>query len=618
MPKRIVHPKPDIDLAGRVACVAYIHNDKTYLWPAVIYQHYSEFQLHLGDQLTKKDTLAISFRLMALAQQRKKTPLVARLLGFADDNNQQVRYQEVDDQAEIYDYNQNVPSLIDAIHNETIFDKQSQESLDSYLLFAKAMDEAIAIMSATLPTITTTIIPLLSPLKSWLDIANEEVAKSSLLALPPSEQSKETEPLKTEAVLHQDMMDAAEVKALLQDPIETAEKASSQEEQVEPAQGRPKSQLKTPLNMDSQVLSQLEQQQGGEEDDQENSNKMDTAQDLGDDSYETPYKQGHTVAAAMESAARQDKNKQGRTMDKKNAADSQASTPESSSQGSEDVEPSSPTSPARQHRMSSTATVVSVSESCSAGVAAEEDVDFFTIAGIHSGDSFDKAWAKLQFIGWTCQKPSGATLWYFQPKANLDTGSEGTDYFDREGLETWLRISGWVGPRTSRSSTKIEKIETKTTKKKQSTTKKRKQQQQEEKSITKTPETLTKRMKSAARGKKSSRPPIDHFNHFNNVFKKFLVPVMGWQYKPSCVKTRDWCYLLPNKDEKTGTHLVDFFWTEEEVEEYCMQNNYEQKYGKEWNEEFEEEDLNEEVTEESPMDSKYVTPQPPPRGVKAN
>jgi hypothetical protein len=113
-PKRIVYPKPDIDLAGRVACVAYIRNDKTYLWPAVLYQHYSEFQLHLGDQLTKKDTLVISFRLASSAQQRKKTPLVARMLGFADDN-QHVRYQEVDDQAEIYDYNHNVPSLIHAI-----------------------------------------------------------------------------------------------------------------------------------------------------------------------------------------------------------------------------------------------------------------------------------------------------------------------------------------------------------------------------------------------------------------------------------------------------------------------------------------------------------------------
>jgi hypothetical protein len=44
------------------------------------------------------------------------------------------------------------------------------------------MDEAVAIISATLPT-------TLPPLKSWLEIAHEEVAKS--LSLPPSE-PKET------------------------------------------------------------------------------------------------------------------------------------------------------------------------------------------------------------------------------------------------------------------------------------------------------------------------------------------------------------------------------------------------------------------------------------------
>jgi hypothetical protein len=111
------------------------------------------------------------------------------------------------------------------LYDETIFDKQSQSALDSYLLFAKAMDEAVAIISATLPT-STIIIPLLPPLKSWLDIANEEVAKSSLLALPPSEQPKETAPLKTAAVGktgmpddHQEMMDTSELKAPLQDPI---------------------------------------------------------------------------------------------------------------------------------------------------------------------------------------------------------------------------------------------------------------------------------------------------------------------------------------------------------------------------------------------------------------
>jgi hypothetical protein len=42
------------------------------------------------------------------------------------------------------------------------------------------MDEAVAIISATLPTTTT-----IPPLKSWLEIAHEEVAKS--LSLPPAE-----------------------------------------------------------------------------------------------------------------------------------------------------------------------------------------------------------------------------------------------------------------------------------------------------------------------------------------------------------------------------------------------------------------------------------------------
>jgi hypothetical protein len=61
------------------------------------------------------------------------------------------------------------------LYDETIFGEQSQPSLGSYLLFAKAMDEAVAIISATLPT-------TLPPLKSWLEIAHEEVAKS--LSLP--------------------------------------------------------------------------------------------------------------------------------------------------------------------------------------------------------------------------------------------------------------------------------------------------------------------------------------------------------------------------------------------------------------------------------------------------
>jgi hypothetical protein len=42
-----------------------------------------------------------------------------------------------------------------------------------------------------------------------------------------------------------------------------------------------------------------------------------------------------------------------------------------------------------------------------------------------------------------------------------------------------------------------------------------------------------------------------------------------------------------------GTHLVDYFYEEAEVEEYCMQHNYKRKY-------------------------KYVTPQLSRRGRKGN
>ena len=257
MPKRVEYPKPDIDLTERVACVAHIQNDVPYLWPAVIYENYKEFQLHLGDELlTKKDTMHISFRLMHLTQQRQmKTTHVARLLGKSGG----VQYLEVE-RKDIYSYNQHVPELLSAMYDHTIFDIHSQSSLDLYFQFAKALDEAVDMM-------TTSTTPQDQTLKSWLEIAHQEADSArgaSLSLLDPKDMLKSsTETLKKmvavdeTAVLndHEERMLDSNPKTLQvvqktnQETFQKFEKASPIKKQVKRG-GRPKSQLKTPLNLD--------------------------------------------------------------------------------------------------------------------------------------------------------------------------------------------------------------------------------------------------------------------------------------------------------------------------------------------------------------------------------
>jgi hypothetical protein len=708
MPKRIEWPKPDIDLTERVACVAHIQDDVTYLWPAVIYENYKELQLHLSDQLTRKDTLHISFRLMYLAQQRKTTH-VARLLGKPPSDG--VQFVEVDG-GQIVSYAEAVPALMRGIHDEDIFDKQSPASLSLYLQFATALDEAVAIMVATAPDHHQT-------LKSWLEIAQQEADKAKCASLPPSEPKeilKTIEPLKMAAVdktVMQDdpeeMMEDSKPRALQveknQDTPQTFERASPNKEQVTPV-GRPKSQLKTPLNLDKK----FQEQKGVEEDDQDNNHKRDAEEDSF--ATPTPYKKGH-IAAAESLQGNDERPETPLAALKKSrrathtaptaavALESEPTTPESSSQGSNDAEAATPTSPVR-HRMFSTATVVSVSESSATGCAAE-DGDVLRTAGIRRTDSFDTVWTQLQFQGWTVQKPCGKDeiLWYLQVGKSLDTGNIGVDYFDREGLEEWLQLYGWEGPRSRRSSPKVqneqeENPETSTDKKKKSTTKKRKsssdndsvsvkqattknrknsvdiQKQQEENPETKTDrkkQAITKKRKSSfdndsvsgkqtitkdrknsvdiSKNRKNSvdispvssrpqrscqakkpkegeeadadlpkkfvRPAKSDFYRFFNIFYDVLKPQEGWHYLKSPVSISNYIYCIPNKNENgrtakplvdfflsEATHLVDYFLSEEEVEEYCMVNNYKQKYAG-GNEESEVEEcynLDEEATEE--------------------
>jgi hypothetical protein len=98
---------------------------------------------------------------------------------------------------------------------------------------------------------------------------------------------------------------------------------------------------------------------------------------------------------------------------------------------------------------------VSVPESFSAGLAIN---DILRTANIGRTDSFDTAWTQLQSEGWTSQKPD-ETPWYLQPEKDLDTGEEGVDYFDREGLETLLEVNGWEGSQIPRSLSRAQEQE---------------------------------------------------------------------------------------------------------------------------------------------------------------
>jgi hypothetical protein len=143
----------------------------------------------------------------------------------------------------------------------------------------------------------------------------------------------------------------------------------------------------------------------------------------------------------------------------------------------------------------------------------------------------------------------------------------------------------WEGPQTRRSSPKLEQQATTNKKRKSSFDNGRTQRS-------------SKKMASSVGRKSNNRPVKGDFYYFKTIWANILRPE-GWihlQYRHTHS-----VYRRPNTNARTGTHLVDYFLSEEEVEEHCRVNKYKQKYEGGYEESEVEKccGVEEEVTEES-------------------
>ena len=162
---------------------------------------------------------------------------------------------------------------------------------------------------------------------------------------------------------------------------------------------------------------------------------------------------------------------------------------------------------------------------------------------IELNETWDSVKDKLQYAGFTCTEcgvfipPNG--------KGPRQNGVKGRHFYDENDIRKYVRETyGWKGS-TARN-------EERTPKKRKSDTAISDRIQERPKRQTRTP----------------CKTPRNHDEFWN--FKNIMPYLrrMGWKYEESKNLLKDWCYVLPERRQESGTYGVDFFYEEEEVVEF--------------------------------------------------
>ena len=579
-PQTKPRPKPQIDVVERIYFVPY--QDK-YLWPAILYQDHIEFVHHLYDELTTDEKRHVTLRNMLHKLQPPKPKNIARLLGF-----QSLTYVEIeatDDRAQEF-----ALFLGDAL--EALSDKNNFETWGDQLDYARALDEATAFLAkehATLP-------------KSWVQFVQEERMKSSETSNVLGETS-------SVLMVNEDSTKNVAPKGISDERTEQVQPNGPEIVKPNEDHSCPK---KDPVNEESRdqqkTLYEPPQPSMKRSPPNEPASVAPDASKTGTDAEGENSESNHLISSMEELSS---ETLQDDTEDKKMLDDSLSQAMKDNletkrelegisnesevlhdwspqSKGPHDSEGLSPI-----NKMSSSATVVSVSEESGISpghdsVINEKPISNMEDPGILVNDSFDQAAMKLIFVGWNHRKYPDLGEFYLKPGASIQNGKINEDYYDKEGLKDFLKVTyEWCDlSETSTPSTLPSSSSDNETVRQKDTIKK----QREPASISPRHSQRPKRRPSAPEGqdesqtvslKKSRREhSSEESDDFYNMAHLWpLLKRLGWHWEPSRNRLRNYCYVRPGRSQLEGNHhLVDFFYEEEEVVDYCRMNNYRENY----------------------------------------
>eukprot|EP00934_Nitzschia_sp_Nitz4_P005177 Nitzschia sp. Nitz4//scaffold133_size116822//12381//14834//NITZ4_003792-RA/size116822-processed-gene-0.49-mRNA-1//-1//CDS//3329535351//5167//frame0 len=195
-----------------------------------------------------------------------------------------------------------------------------------------------------------------------------------------------------------------------------------------------------------------------------------------------------------------------------------------------------------------------------------------------TAETLEQATYALCFAGW--RKVEGEDT-YVSPRVRKE--KETGERYNLKQLEAFLKEEyGWTPKVVNPASPAATATETETpneSSKRTPVNLKRKLSSNTSSAIAETPIRKSRRtrikqpVRESEKKKRIDDNEEESFYRFENLMNKVLKPHLGWQYKGS--KLCNWCYMpADSPGEKEGKHLVDYFYQEEEVVDYCRANDF--------------------------------------------